>query len=371
MRCKLRRLDGFAALEMPRPFVSVLIDTYNHERFIEQAILSALQQDFPASDREIIVVDDGSQDRTPEIAARFTPQVRLIRKANGGQASAFNTGIPECQGEIIAFLDGDDWWAPGKLRQVVAAFSENPHVGLIGHSITEVLADGARRSELVREFPRFRIDSVTGARLFRRRKSFLGTSRMAFRAELLRRIGPVPEALTIQADEFLFTLGALFSEVLLLREPLTFYRLHGQNLFQVSGGSRASLQRKHEVLVSLAEALHRRFADERVPEDISEAVMESVQTEADALYLCLGGGTRLDIIRTEFRSYRIEEEHASSFRWVLKLLSLLPAFLLSPRRYSKWKHGLASNSLYRKTRQKLIPHLRPTHVDRTGDWSGR
>src|SRR6202047_5371649 len=99
---------------MPKPFISVLIDTYNHERFIEQAIASVLEQDVAEGDREIIVVDDGSTDRTPEIVRKFEPQVRLIRKANGGQASAFNTGIPECSGQIIAFLDGDDWWTPGK-----------------------------------------------------------------------------------------------------------------------------------------------------------------------------------------------------------------------------------------------------------------
>jgi len=356
---------------MARPVVSVLIDTFNHERFIEQAILSALQQEFPASDREIIVVDDGSQDRTAEIAASFAPQVRLIRKTNGGQASAFNAGIPECQGEIVSFLDGDDWWAPAKLKLVTAAFSENPEVGLVGHSITEVLAEGARRSELVREFPRFRLDSITGARLFRRRKGFLGTSRMSFRAELLRRIGPVPEALTIQADEFLFTLGALFSEVLLLREPLTFYRLHGQNLFQVSDGSPAALHRKHVVLLALAGSLRRRFAEEHVTEELSKTVIEAIQAEADALQLCLGGGTPFDTIRTELRTYRIDHEHVSAFRWTLKLLSLLPALFLSPRQFTKWKQKLAANSLYRKTRQKLIPHLRPTHVDRTGDWSGR
>ncbi len=114
---------------MARPIVSVLIDTYNHERFIEQAIRSALEQDFPASNREILVVDDGSQDRTSEIAAGFAPQVRLIRKANGGQASAFNASIRECQGEIVTFLDGDDWWAPSKLKLVVAAFSETQASG--------------------------------------------------------------------------------------------------------------------------------------------------------------------------------------------------------------------------------------------------
>jgi len=93
---------------MSAPLVSVLIDTYNHERFIEEAVNSVLAQDFPASDREILVVDDGSTDRTPEILRRFEPQIRVLRKPNGGQASAFNHGIPECRGEIVAFLDGDD-----------------------------------------------------------------------------------------------------------------------------------------------------------------------------------------------------------------------------------------------------------------------
>ncbi len=356
---------------MARPYVSVLVDTYNHERFIEQAITSVLAQDFPDADREVIVVDDGSQDRTPEIVARFAPPVRLIRKANGGQASAFNAGIPECQGEIVAFLDGDDWWASGKLGQVVAAFSENPGVGLVGHSITEVLADGTRRSELVRDSPRFRIDSVAGARLFRLRKSFLGTSRMAFRREILRRIGRVPETLAIQADEFLFTLGALFSEVLLLREPLTFYRLHGQNLFQVSDGSTTALRRKHAVLLALTDSLRRRFAEEHVPEAISNTVIEAVETEADALELCLGGGTPLDTIRTELRSYRIDHENASWLRWILKSLSLFPALFVSPSRYAALKQKISLRSAYRRFRRTFLPTFEPQHVDRTGDWSKR
>src|SRR5439155_3973946 len=125
-------------LNMPRPFVSVLIDTYNHERFIEQAIVTALEQDFPASEREILVVDDGSTDNTPALVEKFQPQVRYLRKANGGQASAFNAGIPETRGEIVAFLDGDDWWVPTKLSEVVKALGQNPEVGLVGHGITEV-----------------------------------------------------------------------------------------------------------------------------------------------------------------------------------------------------------------------------------------
>ena len=354
---------------MTTPHVSVLIDTYNHERFIEEAVQSVLSQDFPASEREILVVDDGSTDRTPQILAKYASQIRILRKSNGGQASAFNHGIPQCRGELITFLDGDDWWAPNKLSAVAHAFTANPSVALVGHSITEVLQDGARRSELVRDVPRFRIDSVAGARTFRLRKSFLGTSRMAFRAELLRRIGPVPEALVIEADEFLFTLGALFSEVLLLRESLTFYRLHGQNLFQISSLDVPSIRRKHAVILALAVALRRRFTEEGVSPEIARIIVDAVQTEADVLRLSLGQGSPLDSFRTEFRSYNLSHGHASPVRRLFKYISLFPALLLSPRHYNAFKRKLVSNAFYAKAREKFLPLHRPNHVDRTGDWN--
>jgi glycosyltransferase involved in cell wall biosynthesis len=123
---------------MPPLQVSVLIDTYNHESYIEQAIVSVLEQDFLDAKTEILVVDDGSTDRTAEIVRRFEPRVRLIEKSNGGQASAFNAAIPEARGEIIAFLDGDDWWTKEKLSAVVDAFEKHPHVAAVGHGYYEV-----------------------------------------------------------------------------------------------------------------------------------------------------------------------------------------------------------------------------------------
>src|SRR6476620_5192354 len=70
------------------PLVSVVVDTYNHEAFIGDAITSVLQQDYQLGAVEVLVVDDGSRDGTAKQLSAFTDRVRIIRKENGGQASA-------------------------------------------------------------------------------------------------------------------------------------------------------------------------------------------------------------------------------------------------------------------------------------------
>src|SRR5258708_6241114 len=109
-----------------KPLITALVDTYNHERYIEQALVSVLEQGFWPAELEIVVVDDGSTDNTASIIQKFEPRVRHIRKKNGGQASAFNAGFAETSGEIVALLDGDDWWAEGKLAAVLKAFDQHP-----------------------------------------------------------------------------------------------------------------------------------------------------------------------------------------------------------------------------------------------------
>ena len=134
---------------MPR--VCVLVNTYNHERFIAQALESVCAQTFPASEMEVVIVDDGSTDGTPEIARKFAPRVRLLRKKNGGQASAFNAAISELHADLIAFLDGDDWWAPEKLSAVAEAFEQNPHIPAVGHAFYDTAADGTLTELVVPE----------------------------------------------------------------------------------------------------------------------------------------------------------------------------------------------------------------------------
>jgi glycosyltransferase involved in cell wall biosynthesis len=212
------------------PECTVLIDTYNHERFIEKSIVSVLEQDFPQAGREILVMDDGSTDQTAEIVRKFEPQVRLLRKANGGQASAFNTGIPEARGEIVAFLDGDDWWAKEKLSAITEYFTARPQVGIVGHGIYEFDCSTGNAVSIVPERPgEIRFDTVSGGAFFRQMMCFFGTSRVAIRRDVLSRVLPLPESLVVEADEFMSIMSTAYSTAGLIQQPLTFYRLHDDN----------------------------------------------------------------------------------------------------------------------------------------------
>jgi Glycosyl transferase family 2 len=343
-----------SALRENVPSVSVLIDTYNHERFIEKAIHSVLAQDFPATLREIIVVDDGSTDRTPQIVQRFEPKVRCIRKENGGQASAFNAGIPECRGQIIAFLDGDDYWLPGKLSRVADVLEKNSAVGLVGHAIKESWPDGQERISAPAKDEKLRINSMESAKHFRLRKSFLGTSRMTIRAEIARNILPVPEALVFEADEYLFTLAAVMSDVIILEEPLTCYVIHGNNLYMSAAG-KAGLRRKQQVMAALASSLQKVLRAQGLTADVVDCVVEIIQAEADQFRLMLDGGAPWETVRAENKLFEVLHRDASNSQKFFRTLSMIPAFLLPPRWFYAGRQWLGKQTWYRNVRQESLP----------------
>ena len=115
------------------PLVSVIIPAYNAEKFIERTLHSVLSQTY--QNLEVIVVDDGSQDRTAEIVRSIAEQDRrviLLQQANSGVAAARNLGIQKSKGEFIAPIDADDIWYPQNIeKQVECILEAEPSVGLV------------------------------------------------------------------------------------------------------------------------------------------------------------------------------------------------------------------------------------------------
>lgn len=234
---------------MKAPFFTVLIDAYNYGQYIEEAVSSALAQDFPAEEREILVVDDGSTDDTQEHLKKFGNAIRYLRKPNGGQASAFNCGFELARGEVIALLDADDVWLPGKLGRIYKAFERNPSAGMIYHRV--YWWDGANEIADDRYFI-----AVSG-RVPESRRALLeypmaSTSCLAFRRETLAKLLPVPETLRSQADAYLTALVIFVAPVVAVTEYLGKYRLHATNLFQANAERVSRNQIEHRMAMRTA-----------------------------------------------------------------------------------------------------------------------
>jgi hypothetical protein len=218
--------------------------------------------------------------------------------------------------------------------------------------------------ELPRETLRLRINSVAGAKALGTRRVFLGTSRMAYRREILQQIGIVPEALKFEADEYLFTLAGLFADVMILNKSLTFYRLHGNNLYQVTNGNSDRIRRKQEVVAALAQSLGERLAELGVPSQIARTLLECVQVEADHLRLVVNGGFPWETVSTEIRIMRLFHGDASLWQHMFSCARLVPALVMPADTYYRWRQRFARASVYRRLRQEFLPFPTPAHVYR-------
>jgi glycosyltransferase involved in cell wall biosynthesis len=106
------------------PLVSVIIPVFNRAWSIRRAIDSVLSQTY--KNFELLVVDDGSTDATPDILSGYGKAIKVITQQNAGVSNARNQGITEASGRLIAFLDSDDYWLPSKLSAQVDFFSSRP-----------------------------------------------------------------------------------------------------------------------------------------------------------------------------------------------------------------------------------------------------
>ncbi len=129
--------------------ISIVIPAYNAERCLRETVESALNQTCPA--HEVLIVDDGSTDRTEEIARSFGDRIRYVKQANKGIAGARNTAVKEATGDWIAFLDHDDLFLPDKLEKQIALIRANADLVVVYSAFSYLYDDGT--TALVPAFP--------------------------------------------------------------------------------------------------------------------------------------------------------------------------------------------------------------------------
>jgi glycosyltransferase involved in cell wall biosynthesis len=212
---------------MAQPFISVIINNYNYAQFVGTAIESALAQTYPH--REIIVVDDGSTDESRAVIQRYADCVQAIFKENGGQASAFHAGVAASRGEVIGFLDSDDYWAPQLLERVAARWDES--LALVEWRMECVDAEG---KPIGRSFPITRPqEGDLRPRLLRRvYYPWTPTSGNAFARRAVEAAFPLDETRwRISADLPLLLAAPFYGKFAFIDETLAYYRVHGANLY--------------------------------------------------------------------------------------------------------------------------------------------
>lgn len=219
------------------PLVSVVIPVYNGDRYLAQAVESVLEQDYRPL--EIIVVDDGSTDRSAEIARSYA-QIRYLYQANQGAAGARNTGIDASRGVFVAFLDHDDLWTPDKLRVHVGYLLDHPDVGYTVSTGKLLLDEHVERPAWLR------LDDLD------RPQPLLGT--LVVRRSVFQRVGVFDTSFKVAEDtQWLMRANDVGLPLTVLPEVVVLRRVHDGNLT-----STFRAQHRHSLLRGVHESIRRK-----------------------------------------------------------------------------------------------------------------
>jgi glycosyltransferase involved in cell wall biosynthesis len=217
------------------PLVSIIVNNYNYGRFLPEAIDSALNQTY--RNVEVIVVDDGSTDTSRQLICIYSNQVISVLKENGGQASAFNAGFAQSQGQIIIFLDADDILKPDIVQRVVEVFQNNSDIAGVQYRLEIIDEKGQPTNTVIPPsyLPLPNRDLRGKVVELLNCSSWSPTSGNAFAASTLRRILPMPEALfRLSADYYLVRANAFCGPLKSLDGAGGYYRSHGTNNYYTS-----------------------------------------------------------------------------------------------------------------------------------------
>lgn len=221
-------------LELPplpeRPLFSILVANYNYEHFLEQSLTSALTQTYPRV--EIVLCDDGSSDRSLEVAQRLAAKhsnLTVVEQENQGHFAALNHAYEKATGDVIAPLDADDYFRADKAKVAIETFRRRPASGMVVHPVVRVDSEGQEHG--IYPFASGLPDGWLGPAVLERGGfvPWIQTGMICLRREIAERIFPMDNALPQGPDIFLRAAASLLAPVTALSETLAYYRLHGSN----------------------------------------------------------------------------------------------------------------------------------------------
>lgn len=217
-------------MKLIKPLVSIIITSYNYEKFVKGAIESALNQSY--KNIEIIVVDDGSTDNSPEIIKKYADRLVPVLKVNQGQSSAINAGFAKSGGEIICLLDSDDSFALNKIEKIVNIFNKFPEIGWCFHPL-KCTDNNDRILDIYPPSPKYHSQVIDRRQEIVERAKTCSwdspTSGLTFRRSLLEKILPLPMDVTQSPDTCLRIVALAVDKGFFLNEALSNMRLHGNN----------------------------------------------------------------------------------------------------------------------------------------------
>jgi len=236
-------------MNLVNPKVTVYMSAYNHEAYVEQAILSIVNQTY--QDFELLVIDDGSSDRTPEILKRLSREHGFYyeRQENMGLVRTLNKITPMARGEYLTGCASDDFWPSTRLEDQVAALDANPDSALV-HGIPAIVDD----SGTITTDARYQLEHMLdGADAFRdmvwRRKKFQTTTVM-IRLSVCRELGGYDETIAVEDIDWMLRVTQKYP-VKAVGKIWSYYRKHGENWTMTQEGAKKLVRSESQVASKL------------------------------------------------------------------------------------------------------------------------
>ena len=332
------------------PQVSVIIPTYNCARYLPEAIDSVLAQTY--RDCEIIVVDDGSTDDTPDVLARYGEAILVIRQPNQGRGAARNAGIVAASGDYIAFLDADDLWLPQKLERQMALFEARPQIGWV-YSDYRLLAESGPDTQTF--FDRAGLRPPPEGCILPELLSGCITSTITVmaRASCFQRVGLFDHSLTRAQDYDMWIRLATQFDAACVDEPLALYRQHSG---QVTEQTRPCLIEYHTW------RMYRKFMREQYPSLSRDSRREAGPRARRRLARYACAVAQAAVAHGDRRAAR---------RWFLRALVAAVSDPLRPQRLTPWFLGQLLDTMLPARAMEVARRAKQAVTAQTRGWAFR